>query len=59
MTELKDATIREALLRKLERQNGLIRIEAKWQQSPGSVDEKLPYLFQNALEKCRSNTSSL
>jgi hypothetical protein len=32
-------------------EDGPIRIEAKWQQSPGSVDEKLPYLFQNALEK--------
>ena len=25
-----------------------IRIECKWQQSSGSVDEKLPYLFLNA-----------
>lgn len=27
-----------------------IRIECRWQQSPGSVDEKLPYLFMNAAE---------
>lgn len=27
-----------------------IRIEAKWQSSPGSVDEKLPYLYLNALQ---------
>lgn len=26
-----------------------IRIECKWQQSSGSVDEKLPYLYLNAL----------
>lgn len=26
-----------------------IRIECRWQQVPGSVDEKLPYLFLNAL----------
>ena len=28
-----------------------IRIECKWQQSGGSVDEKLPYLYLNAIEK--------
>ena len=27
-----------------------IRIECKWQQSSGSVDEKLPYLYLNAIE---------
>lgn len=27
-----------------------IRIECKWQQTPGSVDEKLPYLYLNAIE---------
>lgn len=32
-----------------------IRIECKWQQSPGSVDEKLPYLFLNATEKMNEN----
>lgn len=30
------------------RLNGDVRIEAKWQQTPGSVDEKLPYLYLNA-----------
>lgn len=27
-----------------------IRIECRWQQVPGSVDEKLPYLYMNAVE---------
>lgn len=27
-----------------------IRIECKWQQSSGSVDEKLPYLYLNSIE---------
>lgn len=27
-----------------------IRIECKWQQSAGSVDEKLPYLYLNTIE---------
>lgn len=27
--------------------NKYIRIECKWQQSSGSVDEKYPYLFEN------------
>jgi hypothetical protein len=27
-----------------------IRIECKWQQSAGSVDEKLPYLYLNSIE---------
>ena len=27
-----------------------IRIECKWQQQAGSVDEKLPYLYLNAIE---------
>lgn len=27
---------------------GPIRIEAKWQQTPGSTDERLPYLYLNA-----------
>lgn len=27
-----------------------IRVECKWQQSNGSVDEKLPYLYLNAIE---------
>ena len=32
-----------------------IRIECRWQQSPGSVDEKLPYLYLNALEAMPEN----
>ena len=32
------------------RYNFKIRIECKWQQSAGSVDEKLPYLYLNAIE---------
>lgn len=28
-----------------------VRIECKWQQSPGSVDEKLPYLYLNCIEQ--------
>lgn len=36
----------------LSEQYGLkMRIECKWQQSAGSVDEKLPYLYLNAIEK--------
>ena len=31
-----------------KKNNFRIRIECKWQQSSGSVDEKLPYLFLNA-----------
>lgn len=31
--------------------NKQIRIECKWQQVAGSVDEKLPYLYLNAVEK--------
>lgn len=36
------------LSKKLDKE---IRIECKWQQSSGSVDEKLPYLFLNATTK--------
>ncbi len=32
-----------------------IRIECKWQQSNGSVDEKLPYLYLNAIEAMPEN----
>lgn len=32
------------------RYNKLIRIECKWQQVSGSVDEKFPYLYLNCLE---------
>lgn len=34
-----------------ERFNKKIRIECKWQQISGSVDEKLPYLYLSAIEK--------
>lgn len=30
--------------------NMRVRIECKWQQSAGSVDEKFPYLYLNAVE---------
>ncbi|HBF38484.1 MAG TPA: 4-diphosphocytidyl-2C-methyl-D-erythritol kinase [Firmicutes bacterium] len=33
------------------RRYGDYRIECKWQQSAGSVDEKLPYLYLNCIEK--------
>lgn len=32
-----------------------IRIECKWQQSAGSVDEKLPYLYLNSIEAMPEN----
>ena len=32
-----------------------IRIECKWQQSNGSVDEKLPYLYLNCIETMPEN----
>ncbi len=33
-----------------EKYNLRIRIECKWQQTKGSVDEKLPYLYLNTIE---------
>jgi hypothetical protein len=33
-----------------------IRIECKWQQSTGSVDEKFPYLYLSAVEAMPENT---
>src|SRR3989339_320735 len=33
-----------------EKYNLRIRIECKWQQVAGSVDEKLPYLYLNTIE---------
>ncbi|NJM79915.1 MAG: 4-diphosphocytidyl-2C-methyl-D-erythritol kinase [Flavobacterium sp.] len=33
-----------------EKYNLRIRIECKWQQRSGSVDEKLPYLYLNSIE---------
>lgn len=32
-----------------------IRIECKWQQSAGSVDEKFPYMYLNAVQKYPEN----
>ena len=32
-----------------------VRIECKWQQSSGSVDEKLPYLYLNCVEAVPEN----
>lgn len=32
-----------------------VRIECKWQQSAGSVDEKLPYLYLNTIEAMPEN----
>lgn len=40
----------EFLLRS-ERYEFEIRIECKWQQSAGSVDEKFPYLYMNCVER--------
>lgn len=37
-------------LAKSERYGFNIRMECKWQQSAGSVDEKLPYLYLNTIE---------
>ncbi len=33
------------------KRHGEYRIECKWQQSSGSVDEKFPYLYLNCIEK--------
>lgn len=38
-----------------ERYKLSIRIECKWQQSNGSVDEKLPYLYLNCIETMPEN----
>jgi len=42
-------------LLKSEKYNVEIRIECKWQQSPGSVDEKFPYLYLNCIETMPEN----
>lgn len=34
-----------------DRYNLKIRVECKWQQSSGSVDEKFPYVYLNCVEK--------
>jgi hypothetical protein len=39
-----------------EKYNLQIRIECKWQQVSGSVDEKLPYLYLNTIEAMPENT---
>lgn len=45
----------EFLLRS-ERYELEIRIECKWQQSAGSVDEKFPYLYLNCVEQMPERT---
>lgn len=42
-------------LLKSEKHNICARIECKWQQSKGSVDEKFPYLYLNCIEKMPEN----
>jgi hypothetical protein len=42
-------------LLKSEKYNLEIRIECKWQQSGGSVDEKFPYLYLNCIEAMPEN----
>ena len=39
-----------------EKYNLKIRIECKWQQVSGSVDEKLPYLYLNVIEAMPEKT---
>jgi len=34
----------------IQHDSRMVRVECKWQQVSGSVDEKLPYLFMNAVE---------
>lgn len=42
-------------LLKSKKHNLEIRIECKWQQGAGSVDEKLPYLYLNSIEAMPEN----
>jgi hypothetical protein len=42
-------------LLKSKKYNLEIRIECKWQQSAGSVDEKFPYLYLNCVESMPEN----
>ncbi len=42
-------------LLKSKKYNLEIRIECKWQQVSGSVDEKFPYLYLNCIEKMPEN----
>lgn len=39
--------------------NFRMRIECKWQATPGSVDEKFPYLYLNAIERMPEPTVML
>ncbi|MDR1912773.1 MAG: hypothetical protein LBQ52_10585 [Helicobacteraceae bacterium] len=39
-----------------KRRDMKIRIECKWQQTSGSVDEKLPYLYLNVIEAMPEQT---
>ena len=41
---------------KSERYSLEIRIECKWQQSSGSVDEKFPYLYLNCIQQMPEKT---
>ncbi|MEJ5262526.1 MAG: PD-(D/E)XK nuclease superfamily protein [Ignavibacterium sp.] len=43
-------------LLKSKKYNLNIRIECKWQQTSGSVDEKLPYLYLNVIEAMPENS---
>jgi hypothetical protein len=49
-TSIYDHKGRTEFLLKSEKYNLEIRIECKWQSSPGSVDEKFPYLYLNCVE---------
>ena len=49
-TTIYDHPGRTEFLARSEKYNFEIRIECKWQQSSGSVDEKLPYLYLNCIE---------
>lgn len=46
---------RTEFLAKSKKYNFEIRIECKWQQVSGSVDEKLPYLYLNCIESMPEN----
>ncbi len=49
-TSIYSHTARTEFLLRSKRFKLEIRIECKWQQVTGSVDEKLPYLYLNAIE---------
>lgn len=54
-TTIYDHPGRTEFLAKSNKYNFEIRIECKWQQSSGSVDEKLPYLYLNCIESMPEN----